>query len=89
MGIKWQHVRVIQQLKFGIFRRKNVFIHLQIIFYLVQEFLQKKGIIFFSFLVWSVNFHSCGDFITSASQDKTVRLWDLNRLDKINKSIKK
>jgi len=35
---------------------------------------------FFSFdLVWSVNFHSCGDFIASASQDKTVRLWDLNR----------
>jgi WD40 repeat protein len=30
-------------------------------------------------LVWSVNFHSCGDFIASASQDKTVRLWDLNR----------
>ena len=40
-----------------------------------------RNYIFFV-LVWSVNFHSCGDFITSASQDKTVRLWDLNRLDK-------
>ena len=37
-------------------------------------------------LVWSVNFHSCGDFITSASQDKTVRLWDLNRFIKLENS---
>ena len=26
------------------------------------------------FVVWSVHFHSCGDFIASASQDKTVSI---------------
>jgi WD40 repeat protein len=29
--------------------------------------------------VWAVNWHSCGDFLLSASKDKTCKIWDLNR----------
>jgi sperm-associated antigen 16 protein len=29
--------------------------------------------------VWSVSFHSCGNFVVSASKDNTAKVWDLNR----------
>ena len=82
--IRWPRARAIRQLRSGIFHRRNVFIRLPIIFYLVKLFTCTFACSYhprwcFVFPVWSVNFHSCGDFIASASQDKTVRLWDLNR----------
>lgn len=30
--------------------------------------------------VWSVSWHSCGNFLVSGSRDKTAKIWDLNRL---------
>lgn len=29
--------------------------------------------------VWDVSWHSCGDFLVSASRDNTAKIWDLNR----------
>jgi len=29
--------------------------------------------------VWDCSWHSCGDFVASASKDSTSKIWDVNR----------
>ena len=48
----------------------------------IWNFEQKKCVHTFSDhlqATWDVSFHSCGNFVVSASRDNTAKIWDLNR----------